>query len=528
MLTVEDANSIMTKYGGITWFYEIDLGKLSPYDSQWEYDFCSIVKDNSNSCYLIVPSNSFFTGNFYLKDSDGEFITDHVTVTEISSANPSFKFYPPSMSEDYIIGLQISPTLSREHYGHFCYINEMGFLPLESTVKPLQRSDEDYYKFYIHLFFDEDSDYAPTVDGVVVDVHTDSKGTYLLIPSNTSCVLGVQEYPGEVGHHDFQLYNVTFNEFKVLPNMQISTIYKGTPQQVTLINTDTETAITKFQAYYQGRLLKDNIINVPYSVDEYIDIVIELHDHHYVESTVKLKAKTEVCVCTTQAEVQDALDNGIKTIKVHPGGYDQVYLSGMTISDVTILNSNVKFYNCTLNNVTCIRNDNSLNKVTDNGRNTFNNCLFEVYDILVNGLSKYNDCTLQNIETLRIESENQGQINFTGTINNCNFNLVTIVSDGNITITNSTFGGKSLKDYFPSFLYLTGDYEVKGNTFTLSGTWSELAFNMCIIKANPDFNPSGFIANNTFNLNISYESEPTNTFYYNIVDDDKIRAVRLE
>ena len=50
---------------------------------------------------------------------------------------------------------------------------------------------------------------------------------------------------------------------------------------------------------------------------------------------------------------------------------------------------------------------------------------------------------------------------------------------------------------------------------------------MCIIKSIDTFNPSLFIAENTFNLNIEYSTEEPNTFYYNIVDDDKIKAKRL-
>jgi hypothetical protein len=50
---------------------------------------------------------------------------------------------------------------------------------------------------------------------------------------------------------------------------------------------------------------------------------------------------------------------------------------------------------------------------------------------------------------------------------------------------------------------------------------------MCIIKTIDGFNPSQFINDNHFNLNIEYDDEPTDTFYYNIVDDDKIYARRL-
>jgi hypothetical protein len=106
------------------------------------------------------------------------------------------------------------------------------------------------------------------------------------------------------------------------------------------------------------------------------------------------------------------------------------------------------------------------------------------------------------------------------------------MSDGDVSITNSTFDSTPssdypVKDYFPSSLYLTGTYTVKDNTFELNGEWTEPLFNMCIIKTIDGFNPSQFINDNHFNLNIEYDDEPTDTFYYNIVDDDKIYARRL-
>ena len=61
----------------------------------------------------------------------------------------------------------------------------------------------------------------------------------------------------------------------------------------------------------------------------------------------------------------------------------------------------------------------------------------------------------------------------------------------------------------------------------MSGEWTEPSFHMCIIKTTEGFNPSRFIADNTFDLNIVIDDEPTDTFYYNIVDDDKIYARRL-
>jgi hypothetical protein len=304
-----------------------------------------------------------------------------------------------------------------------------------------------------------------------------------------------------------------FKEFKTLPILSIPTIYKGNTQTIQLMN-DTE-EITEFQAYYKGELLTDNKITLPYDADDYINITVDLLDNRYPNSTLKLKAPTQMYIANSQSDVETAISQGITTLQV--GDTEtEVLLNNIELSNITLVDSNIQLTNSTLNNCTILNS-----QYTDNGANTINNTNFQECEITTTQISTYNDCTIS--ECTVTDSE----LHIIGTLNNNTFTNSLIVSDGEITLTNNTFTGIGSKTYFPSHLYLTGDYTLQNNTFTMAGTFTELQFNMCLIKAPNDFNVGEFINKNTFQLNIEYETENPSTLYYNIVDDDKIRARRV-
>ena len=263
-----------------------------------------------------------------------------------------------------------------------------------------------------------------------------------------------------------------------------------------------------------------------------VDVVINIKDRRFPPVRVKLKVKTRVYTATNLSQLNTALEQGIRTLKLTLSLSNPV--SDKVLEDMVFIDSNnVVFEGCTLNNVSFIQITNrgrSGGQIIDGGENTFNNCIVDtnvwtVYDLQ----SKYAEMEFKNT---RIVSRNCPLYLTNGTFNGCEINQCTLISDGNVTITNNTFNSTPsssypVKDYFPSSLYLTGGYTVKGNLFKLNDEWESPAFNMCIIKTVDGFNPSQFINDNSFDLNIIYDDEPTDTFYYNIVDDDKIYARRV-
>lgn len=522
MLTVDDCNTIIEKYGDTGFWYRIDFSKFDissislnetmsfTYDSfpvtfKLDEDYLRV------NCY--IDKNIYATNIAYMERHDG---TINVNVNHYEDRILILTTKSTVVTNPFILYIYVTSNPVPIEQSQLPALNDTLFIPLSSLQIPVVNGEFDD-KFYIKQLGTTNVSYM--IDGEDVSYSEDETGRYLTLPSANDCTIGVKSNISSI-----DVYNVTFHEFKTLPLLNIPTLYRGTPQKITLINSDTEEEITEFQAYYNGRLLKDNIITIPEGTGNVADITVDLKDPNYPYSTVKLKVNVSTYTCRNQSDVETAISEGIKYIRLHYA-QDDINLDGVEFNDMTIYYSTAgTFRNCIFNNSSIrIGNGNHY----DNGGNVFNNC--NIYSTpstprnlrMSTAGSVFNNCTVNNIWLYNYN------LYFTGTITNCRFTRSVIISDGDVTLTNNEFDGIISKDYFPNFLYLTGDYTVTGNTFNLEGEWEELAFNMCIIKTTNDFNPSQFINNNIFNLNITYEDEPTNTFYYNIVDDDKIRAVRL-
>lgn len=518
MLTIDDVNTLLEKYNSTGFWYKLDFNKIDLTQGKvTDYDFIKGIQYKSGRWVKLDIQNEFFGGVIYAVDSEGNFLSEAGIF--IDSETGVYKAWVPE-GNDCIFWLYIDPYCVYEG-DHVLNMSDGGFLPVSPTQIPVVNGEFDN-KFYVQQLGGGVTRYL--IDGEPVTLQTDSKGTYLILPEAQDCILGCTLF-----YEDFNFYRITFREFKSIPQLSVSTLYRGTPQTIQLINNDTEEPITEFQAYYQGRKLKDNIIELPYDAPNVVDITVDLLDPEYPESTVKLKANTEIKLCTSIAQITNAIEQGIQTLQVHSDSNRRLLVDELTFNNVTFINSKILFEKCILNNVTITTEGYNEGLLILSQGTVLNDCTIQNLRKLIVEAIEFNNCTLKKINSVENYILHQpGVIQITGTITDCNFNRSIVFSDGNITLLNNTFNRISSKQYFPNFLYLTGDYTVKNNVFTLNGEWEELAFNMCIIKANNDFNPSVFINDNLFDLNIVYEDEPTNTFYYCLVDDDKIRAVRLQ
>lgn len=501
MLTVDDANTQLEKYSSAGFWYEIDFNKLElGSNKQYTYDFCNLFLSNQSGNRLII-NNSLWKGQYYFKDSSGNILD-----CTIWSRSGNTLYLNLKGHTDVIMCLFISNASNDSSYTYFT--NYM-FIPRTELVVPVVNGEfeEKFYIDYIGIW-------DPTgfhINNEVVELEEDENGTFLRLPSATDSMIG----PITDNGIKLKMYKVTFKEFKSLPIPYIPTLYKGTPQSIQVLNTEDDDPISDYQTYYQGRTLKDNIVHLSYDADDYIDIIVDLKDYRYPFCTVKLKAPTTLYTANTQSDVETAIENGIQTLQIGDNE-TEVTLNAIELSNVTLINSNIQVSESILTDCQIIDS-----AYTDNGGNNITSTIFKDTDYNTTAQSNYNETTFNECTI------HDSEISLTGTITDSTITDTLIISDGVINIRDNTFTGVGSKDYFPSHLYLTGDYTVTGNTFTLEGEWTELEYNMCIIKATSNFNPSEFINKNIFNLNITYEDEPTNTFYYNIVDEDKIRAVRL-
>lgn len=508
MLTIDDVNTLLEKYNSTGFWYKLDFNKIDLTQGKvTDYDFIKGIQYKNNTVELVIQ-NEFFGLIRYATDSNGNFLSDTLLVGDVETGE-----YSATIPEDKdcIFWLYIDPFCVYDDTFVFD-MSGLGFFPISPTQIPVINGEFDN-KFYIQPIGGSVTQYL--INGEPATLQTDSEGSYLILPEAQNCILGCT-----IMGYDFNFYRITFREFKTIPQLSVSTLYRGTPQTIQLINNDTEEPITEFQAYYRGRKLKDNNIELPYDAPDVVNITIDLLDPKYPESTVKLKANTEIKVCTTQSELENAISLGIQTIQLKENGW-AVNIIGMELNNITFVDSSITAVDVVFNNVNFITVHDRNGNIYSIQNNIFNNCSITNYVIDGTEDDNYNDCIFDNI------TSSHTVFRFTGEIKNSMFSSSLIISDGDITLVNNTFLGKGFKSYFPSFLYLTGEYTVKGNEFSLHAIWNNPQFNMCIIKTNPGFNPSQFIAGNTFDLEITFGDEPKSTFYYCLVDDDKIRAMRL-
>ena len=515
MLTIDDINSINEKYKEIGFWYEVDLSQLIEKPNGFVQDCIKITKareGGANGYRIHLPNNLFYMLHYFTQNG------------EIQSAST---LYHSNVSGDYFF---IEDNFNQEKLYLFLSASDMEDMPEEfrayqylikpknSLCVPVINGEFDD-RFYIDVIGDEViSIKGYTINGVNVEKETDEGGDFLRLPSANDCIIGVRASEDTV----FPVYKVTFKEFKTLPLLSIPMIYANNKQQIQLLNNETGEYITDFQAYYKGELLVDNMFNVPplsEGENGYIPITIDLLDNRYPNCTLKMKSPIKFYKCISQQEVETALENGITYF-----GIENTTINGLELNNIHITFENSRFVNCVFNDCDLLIGAGSN---YDDG-NIFNYCkIYSTSTILMSlygnyGNSIFNDCTIDNLQLRNYD------LHFTGTINDCHIRNTLIISDGDIEITGTEFYSRQTrKSYFPAFLYLTGDYNVTGNSFRMTSTFTKLSFNMCLIKATNDFNVSEFIQQNNFELNITYDDEPTNTLYYNIVDDDKIRARRV-
>ena len=508
VLTLDDINTIYEKYEFNNFFYKLTEFHNKPVDFIGtrlliDTDTCQLI-------YGLVVTNIFWTGGYFLKSKEtGEYYEEDLTDPDDNYA----LIAPIDFTDDYDL------------YLHMAVDKNITFSPTNLEWHPISSltmatyNDDEYIPKKIYLDFHghtvPETVYAGCCDeglnpSTEVNVEEDDEGYYIdAVIDDFSMDLFAVSYDGTVFYG-----NIT--HLKKLPALSIPTLYKGTPQQISVVNDDTGLPIADFQAYYQGRKLKDNIVELAYDVEDYVDIVIDILDSNYPESRVKLKAFTELCCVSNQSELEEVIDEGIRTVQVIDND-STVSLNSMDLSDVLLIDSKITVSESKLTNIRILDT-----AYTDNGDNTLIDCNIETSTLTSNGTpSTFTDCSIIECTVTSME------LRLTGAVTDSTLSNSLIISDGIVEITGNIFTGKYTKDYFPSFLYLTGDYLVRNNTFNLSDEWSELQFNMCVIKTLEDFNPSDFINNNTLNLDITYSTEPTDTLYYNIVDNDKIKAKRL-
>lgn len=498
MLTLDDANTILEKWSKIGFWYEVDMTQFEE-GKVYQQDFLSIHPFSFPNEAYIVSNSSYASRLAYC-------ISDEGVISGILHSNNAWAI--PRNTNKVFIFCDDSTDLDAWRDDTYMLI------PRSLQISVVNGVFDD------KLYFDYVGERITniTIDENPIELHEDEQGKYIILPYAEDCVLGIIGRGSSYGgYHPY--FNITFKEYKSLPQVTVDILYKGTPQTVKLYNNDTEIYITDFQAYYNGKKLKDNIIDLPYDVDDLIHITVDLHDPDYVGSTIRLPVRTELYIARDEEELEYAINNNIRTIKGRGGGLGLV-LSDFDCDNITFVDSTLALLNCNLTDVTFISSTlNIRQNVTFINSRIIGNSTLRCSQWYIH----FQDCEITGSDI------QYGLLQFTGNIHNCNLDHCLLISDGIIKIIDNTFNHIEVgvhKRYFPNTLYLTGEYTVKNNTFNIETTYEEPVFQMCLIKTT-ELDVNKFISENNFDLNITCQDEPTHTLYYNLVDDDKIRAVRL-
>ena len=341
MMTIDDCNTVMGKYQNTAYWHCIDFSKIEFTQGQdIQYDFCKLrfTQDFYGTLVgTITINNSLWHGFYYFTQGGGLAAKNLLPTTDqriyqfraIDHTAKLYLYLTPSPVEDFQLTQWMIYNL---------------FLPKSQLQVPVIGEEFDD-KFYIEPKTGSITGYE--INGESVTLEQDDKGSFLRLPSSArDCIISSTSSQGT-----YDLYRVTFQHFKPLPKtLKISTLYKGNSQKIRLYDQDRSKEITLFQAYYQGRRLKDNVLELSSSVSDSVNIVIELKDKYYHESNYNLTAPVEVYTVTDVTELKQAINQGFKYLKISFNSKKLV--KNLVAEDVTFVTSNnPRFQNCTFTNV---------------------------------------------------------------------------------------------------------------------------------------------------------------------------------
>ena len=515
----EDINSIYEKYKYLSFWYEISYDEIINNTGKY-VDFIEITNltPTSDNPYinLKIPSNNSFWTGFVIKGGsrtgDDYF---HVEIEDIT-------FWIDELYEGETLKFLILVDKQYETYSY----PYPTFIARDSLI--FVRDNTQGWSRKVYIDFTDD-----VIEELEVgSLNYDSQGEWVISKTTKT----VQEDTN--GYYVTPYYTSTMNEIfyisdgddtsylgKIvivpqLPQITYDTLYKGNKQHIQLYFDGTEIDDKYYSIIYGNEVLKDNIIQVPTNKDS-IDIKISLNHPAYIKTTLDYSIPIDYYYVDNATDWNWALENNLNYLNMRID--DSNFLTNAEIKDMhligpsnnhsMVLQKGSKLENCIIENI-------YIEVIETTAENTiFNEC--KIYGRYALGLVKgsFNDCELNNcnIRYLRMILNDCKLEN--NTIHKC---LLLSDSD-NISIINNTFTNVyDYADYFPNTLYLTGDFECRGNTFTQSKTFSELNFNVALLKTIHETDINKFIASNTFNLNNTVEGTTYTGLFYNLVDDDSL------
>lgn len=242
MITVEDVNTYIGKYGIINSYYEIDTSLISNNGlSEYEdvlYDFVKITHtvEGSTHSYSFEIHNNGWTGNFYMLDNNGEYIQDATYTFDdnsltYTSTHPNVKLglqlcniyeeFQLNYIESRLITPNVSYNIHPEMY-EFESLTDGSITSVSADDSWIQELDLNVYvvRFTKKLEYDIQSDLANitltggmyheiplTVDNVTLEVSYLDKKEIINVEDNPTLIIDLR------GMYDLNSLNVTIKIF---------------------------------------------------------------------------------------------------------------------------------------------------------------------------------------------------------------------------------------------------------------------------------------------------------------------------
>ena len=184
MLTIDDCNSLLEKYGDIGFWYEIDFNKLQiDKGKRYWYDFCYIEVFSNRTDLVNITINPLWGGQFYFKNASGEIVNGRVSAHNLEQN--MIQIYLPE-DNDLIFCVFMNRNRVSSSFNYVAWM----FMPLSDLVIPVVNGEFDD-KLYIKGVGRESGVYPYHVNGEIVSLEEDENGTFLRLPSTEDCWIGV-------------------------------------------------------------------------------------------------------------------------------------------------------------------------------------------------------------------------------------------------------------------------------------------------------------------------------------------------
>lgn len=508
----EDVNTLYEKYKYCTFWYELSYDDIVD-NVDCMVDFIEIREVTTT--YRAYLKNDFCYGYGYVdesskptKHSDGEQI--NVLYASEIIVSMGYQLYPnQSLYFPIYIDNKYDVRIIRPN-----------FTPISSMNIIKCGSDSDTIKIYLKggstplstmevgtgKYVGDDWD----TDLTTVNVLEDSKGKYVELTANrdgdefTIISDGYSYFCGKILN------------YKALPTITFNTLYRGNTQTVEVYFDDELIDSKYYDLLYQNQVLSDGKITID---EDTTDLELEIYLKHpeYISTKLKYNLTVDWYTSNSQEELEEALELGLTTLKANNSLLSNIELNNITFRG----GSELRLSNCKLNNVKF--NGGAIHLL--DSKNRFVGC--ELKQVAI--LGDHNKLYLTN--SIIKESELMERIFFACnenciiTDNNNIFNSL-IFSDDMITITNNDFDEctPEFGEYYPSTLYLTGEFECRNNEFRQQMTMvNDFFFGLALIKTIKDTDIDEFIRLNDIYTHIIVGGDDySGALFYSYIDESKL------